>query len=54
MAGSDAIRLWNADRGWFASWFLARNAMVEFLPVMLPEDLERAGAATGKAAGKQG
>ena len=30
-------------------WFLAFNAAVEFLPVMLPEDLERAGAGIAEA-----
>ena len=30
-------------------WFLAFNAAVEFHPVMLPEDLERAGAGIAEA-----
>ena len=30
-------------------WFLAFNAAVEFHPVMLPEDLERAGASIAEA-----
>jgi hypothetical protein len=33
-------------------WFLAFGATVEFHPVMLPEDLERAGAALERAAQK--
>ena len=33
-------------------WFLACNASVEFTPVMLPEDLERAGPAIEQAVKK--
>ena len=35
-------------------WFLACNATVEFLPVMLPEDLKKAGASIGAAVKKYG
>ena len=35
-------------------WFLAGKASVEILPVMLPEDLARAGDAIGKAVEKYG
>jgi hypothetical protein len=35
-------------------WFLAFNAGVEFLPVMTPEDLEKAGPAIAQAAKKYG
>jgi len=35
-------------------WFLACDATVEFSPVMLPEDLKRAGAAIGDAVKKYG
>ncbi len=35
-------------------WFLACNASVSFQPVMLAEDLERAGPAIERAAGKYG
>jgi hypothetical protein len=33
-------------------WFVACNATVEFLPVMLPEDLKKAGAAIEAAVRK--
>ena len=33
-------------------WFLACNASVEFSPVMLPEDLEKAGPSIGAAVEK--
>ena len=35
-------------------FFLAGNASVEFIPVMLPADLEKAGDAIGKAVKKYG
>ncbi len=35
-------------------WFLACNANVSFQPVMLAEDLERAGPAIERAVGKYG
>ena len=35
-------------------WFLACNASVEFQPVMIAEDLERAGPAIERAAKKYG
>ncbi len=35
-------------------WFLACNASIEFLPVMLPEDLEKAGDSIGQAVEKYG
>ena len=35
-------------------FFLATNATVEFLPVMLPEDLKKAGDSIGKAVEKYG
>jgi hypothetical protein len=33
-------------------WFLAFNASIEILPVMVPDDLERAGSAIEKAVKK--
>ena len=35
-------------------WFLACNASIEFFPVMLPEDLEKAGDSIGQAVEKYG
>jgi hypothetical protein len=35
-------------------WFLALNASVEFHPVMIPEDLAKAGSAIDKAVKKYG
>ncbi len=35
-------------------WFLAFNASVEFHPVMIPDDLAKAGSAIKAAAGKYG
>jgi hypothetical protein len=35
-------------------WFLAANAAIDFVPVMLPEDLKEAGPAIGHAVEKYG
>ena len=35
-------------------WFLACNATVEIMPVMLPEDLKKAGTAIGEAVSRYG
>ena len=38
----------------FEPWFLAFNVTFEWTPVMLPEDLEKAGPAIGQAVEKYG